>query len=834
MKTINYLIKTTLLALALHATPLFAQTVFYHEGNAMTSSDRCLYVNPGKKTKVRNHTFSTVNEALRFAEQQAGDTMWTDIYIEPSVYWIDNPDTPEVVRPAKGKTPFGMEVRLNRTRLIGLSSNPEDVVLASNRGQTQGADGNFTMFHIIGDEVEARNITFGNYCNVDLVYPRNPKLNRAKRKNAIVQAQLVICQGDKYRIDNCRFISRLNLCPFAGGKHVDFNKCYFECTDDALCGTGTYRNCRFTFFSSKPFYTTHNQGATFIDCDIHTKVRGTQYLTKVSGPVIMQRCRWTSDDPLLKIEWTKRPDPRHYCAMQECTLNGKPLNVPTPTEALPVSLPPVGIAVQPDIIPGKWTIDCYKPSDTADYPWLVDNSRSAWGYAEGVDGAEGKWGMVQLQRGARLMLTPKDEAEIVTKQHCTITLDPCKGPGQGFGSATGQYMDICIKFDTRTLTGYGLRFIRTPEYDKAVEIYLVEYANGTITPICAPQRCDLFRPDCIVTLDADGDSITATITNNNVQTAVNTQTISARMPHPNTFGGFHLQHTGSTGASATVIKSIFLKSDNDSKESGYVPVKEDGRIYYEIKGKGEPLFLLHGHTLDRRMWKEQVDVFSKNYKVITIDFRGYGLSSRQTETLHTTHVDDLITVMDSLHIQKAHIVGLSMGGFVAGDMLGMYPDRMLSCIMCSGALRSKHKSINDPVDASDIASSRETLAKIKAQGVDNWRKEWIEQLITKGGSQQERIRKDITEMIMDWDCFQITHIEPRLYYGREAMESLMRRRPSVPTMYLSGETEHKKKMGMLDYLPVSKQIELPDCGHMSNMEQPILFNKAILDFLQNF
>lgn len=281
----------------------------------------------------------------------------------------------------------------------------------------------------------------------------------------------------------------------------------------------------------------------------------------------------------------------------------------------------------------------------------------------------------------------------------------------------------------------------------------------------------------------------------------------------------------------TVLFSI-LKINAQDVTLGVAPLAEDGRMYYEIRGEGLPLILLHGHTLDRRMWEPQLKEFSKHFKVITIDFRGYGLSSKQSESLHTTHVDDLLTLMNHLHIQKAHIVGLSMGGFVAGDMLGMYPERMLSCVMCSGALRSKHKSINEPTDTVEIEEEREKIALIQQQGVEKWRHDWIEQLITHGGSRQESIRQPLTEMIMDWDCFQITHVEPRLYYGREAMQNLVEKQPSVPTMYLSGETEHKKPMGMLRYLPISEQVELKDCGHMSNMEQPEMFNKTILEFLK--
>lgn len=513
-----------------------------------------------KNTEKDKFTFRTVNEALRYAEQRHGqDTLYTDIYIAPSVYWIDNPDEDVIRKPQPGcTTPFAMTVNASRLRLIGMGKTPEETVLACNRGQTQGADGNFTMFHFIGSHISADNLTFGNYCNVDLIYNKDKRMSRPRRKNAIVQAQLAICDGDNYTLRDCRFISRLNLCPFVGAQHTLFERCYFECTDDALCGTGVYRDCEFTFFSSKPFYTTDKtRGAEFINCNIHAKTRGTQYLTKVSGPVSMTNCHWTSDDPQLKIEWSKRPDPHHLCVMQGCTLNGKPLNVPTPTEPLPISLPPFAIQNQLSIIPGTWTIDCFKPKDTNDYDWKADNNRNAWGYAEGVDGAEGSWGMVQLQKGARLMFTPLHEEECVKTQTCNVILDPCKGAGQGFGSATGQYLDICIKFDTRTLTGYGIRFIRTPEYDHAVETYLVEYVNGEIKRISQPMRCDIFKPGCHVTLTAEDNILTAVVTNRNTPDASLNQT--AEMTHPNAYGGFHLQHTGSVGASATVIKSIFLK-----------------------------------------------------------------------------------------------------------------------------------------------------------------------------------------------------------------------------------------------------------------------------------
>lgn len=266
------------------------------------------------------------------------------------------------------------------------------------------------------------------------------------------------------------------------------------------------------------------------------------------------------------------------------------------------------------------------------------------------------------------------------------------------------------------------------------------------------------------------------------------------------------------------------------KDSGYVAIADGGKMYYEAYGQGEPVILVHGHSLDRRMWRTQIAPLAQHYRVITPDMRGYGRSSRMFPSLHTTHVDDLLTLMDSLHIQKAHIVGLSMGGFITADMVAMYPERMLSCVMSSGTLRSV-KGIHEPVDSAEVAAAEQKIDQNLIKGIDRCRTEWIDQLVTHGGSHAEAMREELTMIINDWDCWQLVNVEPRLYYAREAKPVLEARRPTVPSLYVSGETEHKRRPGVLDSLPNSEFHIIPDCGHMSNMERPDEWNKILLDFL---
>ena len=198
-------------------------------------------------------------------------------------------------------------------------------------------------------------------------------------------------------------------------------------------------------------------------------------------------------------------------------------------------------------------MDGYKPADTAEYPWTFDPQKPMWEYGEGFNGAVGM-GLLQAQRGARLMFTPLQKS--YGDMHLVLQVDPTKTAGQGFGSATGQYMDVCIKFDTESLTGYGLRIIRTTKHAKAVDFLLVRYNHGTVTPISEPVSSTCYRTNCTISIDFIGNVLTA-----HVETAT-PQPADSTLPKvvdlqadvtPNPYGGIHIQHTGSSGGESTTM-----------------------------------------------------------------------------------------------------------------------------------------------------------------------------------------------------------------------------------------------------------------------------------------
>ncbi|GAB3008626.1 hypothetical protein GCM10027051_06280 [Niabella terrae] len=306
----------------------FAQGRLFYKHQEIVLGPAAFYIDAGLSDQ-QLHSSPYVFRSLQVAARQLQDGSEAApmrLYIAPYVYWLDDPDDPAERRPAAGTSlPFAMEIQCQWLQLYGLADSAQDVVLAANRGQTIGARGNYTLLHIEGDGFYAENISFGNYCNVDLVYPLKPALNRKKRADAIVQAQIGFCKGDRIFFRNCRFISRLNTCPFIGGKRTLYEGCYFECTDDALNGNAVYLNCRFDFYSSKPFWGSSGIGAVFLNCDIHTHCKGRQFFVKSGGPITLIDSRINGTDPLY-IGWRDRVDLRTRNYIYGLSWNGQPLS----------------------------------------------------------------------------------------------------------------------------------------------------------------------------------------------------------------------------------------------------------------------------------------------------------------------------------------------------------------------------------------------------------------------------------------------------------------------------------------------------------------------------
>ena len=274
------------------------------------------------------YTYNNIREALSDrALRGATREQPVTVSIAPGVYWLEDPRSNEVIvrEDPEDLYPYGCKVNCGNLRLVGLSENAEDVVIAANQGNDHGAKGNYTLFHFSGEQLEMENLTLGNYCCVDLEYALDPALSVKKRTEAITQAQLADTNADKFHAKNCRFVSRLNLYPVCGAGRSLYEHCHFEQTDDALNGNAVYLDCDFDFYSGMPIYEASGTGAVFLNCTFHCKYpqdgeTHAQYFTKVGGQIALIDSSFTSlPETKVAVSWTKYPSIALKCYQANVT-----------------------------------------------------------------------------------------------------------------------------------------------------------------------------------------------------------------------------------------------------------------------------------------------------------------------------------------------------------------------------------------------------------------------------------------------------------------------------------------------------------------------------------
>jgi hypothetical protein len=115
-------------------------------------------------------------------------------------------------------------------------------------------------------------------------------------------------------------------------------------------------------------------------------------------------------------------------------------------------------------------------------------------------------------------------------------------------------MDICVAMDNQTLSGYGLRLERTPDYDHAVVASIIEYQNGETKALTKGEKCELYLTECKIRVTISSGVLTAVI-----QHGSKKQTLSCRIASNKLGTGFMLQHTGTVGTGASILKQIEVR-----------------------------------------------------------------------------------------------------------------------------------------------------------------------------------------------------------------------------------------------------------------------------------
>jgi pimeloyl-ACP methyl ester carboxylesterase len=262
---------------------------------------------------------------------------------------------------------------------------------------------------------------------------------------------------------------------------------------------------------------------------------------------------------------------------------------------------------------------------------------------------------------------------------------------------------------------------------------------------------------------------------------------------------------------------------------------DDGvRLHVTETGMGTPIVFVHEFAGDERSWEPQVRYFSRRYRCITFNARGYPPSDVPEDGAAYSQaraVDDICDVMDGLGIEKAHIVGLSMGGFATLHFGFTYPDRARSLVIAGcgyGAEPGERDKFH--AEAERSARSFETLGMAKAS-----------ETYAIGPTRVQFQNKDPR----GWREFASQLAEHSAQGSALTMRGVQKRRPSLfdlvdrmrtitaPTLIMTGDEDWpclEPALLMKRNIPTSALVVLPNAGHLINLEEPDGFNRHLADF----
>jgi 3-oxoadipate enol-lactonase len=287
-----------------------------------------------------------------------------------------------------------------------------------------------------------------------------------------------------------------------------------------------------------------------------------------------------------------------------------------------------------------------------------------------------------------------------------------------------------------------------------------------------------------------------------------------------------------TAAILALVFSLFIPSRGAIAQSspvihldsGFLEL-DGGKIYFEVAGSGHPLVLIHGGQMDSRMWDEQFALFSRTYRVIRYDYRGFGKSPAATKPF--AGEDDLAALLKYLGVQKAYVVGLSLGGRVAIDFALAHPDMVDALVPVAPGLSGAHFG-DDP---SFMESWRAAQAGDWQKVAEIWLKSGYMAPAMENPKIAPRLRQLATEDAHE--NLDNGALERVLY--PPAIERLPNIK--VPTLLIVGNRDvpdiHQICGLLYARVPGIKVILIQNSGHIVNMEQPEEFNRAVLDFLEH-
>ena len=250
-------------------------------------------------------------------------------------------------------------------------------------------------------------------------------------------------------------------------------------------------------------------------------------------------------------------------------------------------------------------------------------------------------------------------------------------------------------------------------------------------------------------------------------------------------------------------------------------------LNYEISGRGTPVVFINGLTMTVNGWALQVRAFSEKHNLVRYDCRGQGESDKPDEEYtQEQHAQDLCGLLDTLNIEKTHIVGISNGGMIAQHFALNYPEKLGALVLvdtCSYVDNLLELIVNSWIEATRFGGG--------ALRYDVSLPYIFSESFIKSNLDKIQAMKDYSiainpdKAVINLACASNNH------NLKEKISEI-----NAPTLIMAGEEDilipPKYSKILRDRIPNSKMVTIKDCGHVPPIEKPEEFNNLVLRFLK--
>ncbi len=248
-------------------------------------------------------------------------------------------------------------------------------------------------------------------------------------------------------------------------------------------------------------------------------------------------------------------------------------------------------------------------------------------------------------------------------------------------------------------------------------------------------------------------------------------------------------------------------------------------LAHDERGSGPAIVLVHGHPFSRRMWRGQLDSLSDAFRVVAPDLPGYGESPARGETITPGLLADaVVELMDAVDVERATVVGLSLGGLVAMELGLRYPDRVEGLVLTATTAA--------PLTPEEAEMRRATAAQLERDGMLDHALEMAGRLFGPAARRDPSLVLPVLETMLTTSpagaAAALRGRAERPPYDRLLGEL------RVPALVLAGDEDsystEEITAQLVASLPDPEVLILPGIGHLPNLEAPEAFDHAVRAF----